>query len=154
MNLLLVEDDEADAALLERHLAPMIDGVVERARSLRAAVDAAAITSFDAVVLDLGLPDAWGLDTVLRFGRLVPGLPVVVLTGTQERDFAEKAERAGAVGFIRKAEDMASVATQLVAVVEGHARARSRQPGGRVARARAARPVRRARGHRPPLRHR
>jgi CheY-like chemotaxis protein len=120
MNLLLVEDNEGDAALLERHLVGMIGGSLERARSLRAAVDAATTTKFDAVVLDLGLPDAWGLDTVLRFGRLAPGIPVVVLTGTQQHDFADKARRAGALGFVAKSEDMASVAGEVVMLVRSH----------------------------------
>lgn len=117
VHILLVEDDEADAVLLQRFLEPLVDGTVQRARTLRSAVEAATRTRFDVVVLDLGLPDAWGLDTILRFNRLAPPVPVVVLTGTQAESFAERARRAGAVAFISKSVDVERMAAEVRAAI-------------------------------------
>ncbi|WNI14991.1 response regulator [Actinacidiphila sp. ITFR-21] len=83
-SVLLVEDDDGDALLAEEYLG---DGPAAprllRARNLAEAV--ALLTGGpapDGVLLDLHLPDAFGVDAVTRLLRDAPGAPVVVLAGT------------------------------------------------------------------------
>ena len=79
--VLLVEDDDGDALIVE-HL--LIDAwpslVIDRVRRVHDAEDAIG-PQVDCVLLDLGLPDASGLDAVRRVRAINSEMPVVVLTG-------------------------------------------------------------------------
>ncbi|WP_405580110.1 PP2C family protein-serine/threonine phosphatase [Streptomyces sp. NBC_01190] len=102
--VLLVEDDEGDALLVEEYLA---DGPVPprllRARNLAEAVKLlTAGPTPDCVLLDLHLPDAFGLEAVTRLLRDAPGAPVVVLTGLTEEDSGLAAVAAGAHEYLSK----------------------------------------------------
>ena len=69
--ILLVEDNRADAVLLQEMLARDARGQFELAwtSSLRETLDRIAGESFDAVLLDLSLPDSHGLETISRLCR-------------------------------------------------------------------------------------
>lgn len=56
----------------------------------------------DLVLLDLGLADSSGLDTLFRVTDRVPAVPVVVVTGTDTDELAERALLAGAQDFLVK----------------------------------------------------
>jgi signal transduction histidine kinase/HPt (histidine-containing phosphotransfer) domain-containing protein len=66
--------------------------------------DAATITQghFDAVLLDLQLPDSRGLDTFRSVQKAAPALPVVVLSGFDDEDTALAAVQAGAQDYLAK----------------------------------------------------
>ncbi len=55
---------------------------------------------FDVVLLDLSLPDSVGLDTLKQLQYLAPALPVVVLTGVDNRSLALDAMAAGAQDYL------------------------------------------------------
>lgn len=57
---------------------------------------------WDAVVLDLSLPGGTGLDLLVEIKRLRPPLPVLILTAHSEEQYAVRALRAGASGFLNK----------------------------------------------------
>lgn len=57
---------------------------------------------WDVVVLDLNLPDRNGLDVLGDVRRQKPDLPVLVLTMFAEEQFAVRAMRAGAAGYVTK----------------------------------------------------
>ena len=81
MRVLLVEDDDGDALIVEEELE--LSGAevdLERRRTLAEAIGT-ALTGFDCVLLDLNLPDAEGLDALLRLREAAPDLAVLVLTG-------------------------------------------------------------------------
>lgn len=59
----------------------------------------------DLVFLDLGLPDQPGLDALSEIKTQAPELPVVVLSGHEERDTVLEAIRRGAMGFIPKSSE-------------------------------------------------
>src|SRR5262245_55476161 len=59
---------------------------------------------FDAVLLDLSLPDAHGLDTISRVRGHAPGVPIVVLTGLNNEEVAVKALEQGAQDYLIKGE--------------------------------------------------
>src|ERR1700691_3596361 len=56
----------------------------------------------DVVLLDMGLPDEHGLDTVRRSLAAAPSVPVIVLTGLEDETLATEAMRAGAQDYLIK----------------------------------------------------
>src|SRR5215831_14477294 len=79
MRLLLVEDNERFAALLKRGLvaAGFVIDVLPTAKDAAAAL---RTSRFEIVVLDLGLPDADGLDVLIEMRRRQDATPVLILT--------------------------------------------------------------------------
>ena len=79
MRLLLVEDNERFAVLLKRGLAAagFVVDVLPTAKTAAAALRA---SRFEIVVLDLGLPDADGLDVLGEMRRHQDATPVLILT--------------------------------------------------------------------------
>jgi two-component system, OmpR family, response regulator QseB len=78
MRLLIIEDTVRLAALLAEALAKH-GFACDRTTTLAAAEDALAIAAYDAIVLDLGLPDGDGLDWLRRKrGQSMP--PILALT--------------------------------------------------------------------------
>ena len=113
LRLLLIEDTAADVALVQRLLAS-IDAPRMRytlsvqhcfedgMRALRFERDDAH--AFDAVLLDLHLPDVDGLQGLSRLVGHAPDLPVVVLTGLGSEQTGEQALRIGAQDYLLKRE--------------------------------------------------
>jgi DNA-binding NarL/FixJ family response regulator len=60
---------------------------------------------WDLVVLDLLLPDARGIEALIRVRGRFPDVRVAVLSAVEDRDSVDKAMRAGAVGFLPKSYD-------------------------------------------------
>ena len=79
MRLLLIEDNERFAELLKRGLtaAGFVVDVLPTASDASAALQA---IRFEIVVLDLGLPDADGLDVLTEMRRRRDATPVLILT--------------------------------------------------------------------------
>ena len=104
MKVLLVEDNEGDARLLRLHLAEA-DGAsvqIESAHRLTDALARLASTSFDAVLIDLGLPDSQGLDTYRRVAQQAPHTAVVVMSGLEDEVLATSAVQLGAQDYLTK----------------------------------------------------
>jgi serine phosphatase RsbU (regulator of sigma subunit) len=101
--VLLVEDDDGDALLVEELLlevgAPV---VVQRARSLNQAK--ALLRGAACVLLDLGLPDSQGLNGLRQLLALEPEAAIVVLTGDANEHLGERAVRSGAQDYLVKGE--------------------------------------------------
>jgi len=106
IRLLVIDDNPGDRRLVEAELSLGAIGrfAVTGGASLAEAADCLAEASFDAAVLDMGLPDSRGLDTVRRFVGLAPELPFVVLTGLNDRDTGIAAVAAGAQDYLVKGE--------------------------------------------------
>ncbi|HMD95109.1 MAG TPA: SpoIIE family protein phosphatase [Trebonia sp.] len=103
LRVLLIEDDEGDAVLVQDLLTEAGAGAaVDWVTSLAAArrlVPAAAC-----VLLDLGLPDAHGLQGLRWLLQHYPEAAVVVLTGLADEHLGEEAVRAGAQDYLVKGE--------------------------------------------------
>lgn len=61
--------------------------------------------AWDLVVLDLGLPDARGIDALTRVRARAPDTKVAVLSAIEDRDTVERVLSAGAVAFVPKSTD-------------------------------------------------
>jgi serine phosphatase RsbU (regulator of sigma subunit) len=101
LQVLLVEDDDGDALLVEELLLEAAAPVTAfRARTL------AEVTplppGISCVLLDLGLPDAHGLDAVRWLHDQLPDVAVVVLTGLADEHLGASAVRAGAQDYLVK----------------------------------------------------
>lgn len=60
---------------------------------------------WDLVLLDLGLPDARGVDTLIRLRSRAPLVPIAVLSALDDRVTVARAMRAGAIDFLPKTAD-------------------------------------------------
>ena len=101
----LLVDDGVYAHVLRAALpksTPKVD--VERRRTLADATTLLQAARFDAVLLDLNLPDSAGRDTIGRMLAAAPGIPIVVLTATVESDLAVAAVQHGAQDHLVKSE--------------------------------------------------
>jgi PAS domain S-box-containing protein len=100
----LVEDDPSFGAFMEAVLTEADYGYFEvlRATRLAEAVALIDVHRFDAVLLDLSLPDSYGLDTLTSLRSHNDKVPIIVLTGTRDDDLAIESLRNGAQDYIVK----------------------------------------------------
>ena len=88
LSLLLIEDDRADAVLVEELIADSVADIrVAWAPSMAHAEGVLTRERPDCVLLDLNLPDATGFDGIARIAEWDGTLPVVVLTGLNDEQF-------------------------------------------------------------------
>jgi signal transduction histidine kinase len=105
LRVLLVEDDVPFAQFLISSLhsiAPAVE--LSLAKRLTTAVSAIEATSFDAILLDLNLPDSQGLETLHRVTAVAADAAVVVLTAIDDTRLARGALRLGAQDWLIKGE--------------------------------------------------
>jgi PAS domain S-box-containing protein len=104
MRILLVEDNSLDVRLLREMLkqqAPDKFALAEVGFMSEAEKHLAA-NEVDIILLDLGLPDARGLEAVRRAHAAAPRIPLVVLTGCEDELMADQALQEGAQDFLVK----------------------------------------------------
>ena len=75
--------------------------------------------AYDVVLLDLSLPDIHGLDVLQQVGVEFPNLPVLVLSIHPENQFAIRALKAGAYGYITKDTDPEDLLTAIRTAAKG-----------------------------------
>jgi serine phosphatase RsbU (regulator of sigma subunit) len=145
VHVLLVEDDDGDALLvgeLLREVGAAI--VVERARSLTQAKD--LVANAVCVLLDLGLPDSWGLNGLRQLLGINPTAAIVVLTGEASDHLGEQAVRAGAQDYLIKGEVAGQTLNRVIRYAVERRRAEETQRQLQVAQIRAQENARLERG--------
>ncbi|MBX3262454.1 MAG: response regulator [Labilithrix sp.] len=123
-SVLLVEDNDDDAALIARVLSRFarIQFDVSRVTSVAAARQALRDQRHDAVLVDLGLPDSDGLATFTEIHGVSGGAAVVVLTGDDREELGLRAVELGAQEYVVKTEH----AYQLLPLTIAHSCERQR----------------------------
>jgi diguanylate cyclase (GGDEF)-like protein len=101
LQLLLVEDNPGDALLFMRQL-PAHGAIITHATRLREALALLHERIFDVIVTDLSLPDARGLDAVMRLQEAAPDTTVVVLTGLDDEALSLQLVECGAQDCLLK----------------------------------------------------
>ena len=101
---ILIADDHAIVRHgLKQVLAEEFDkAVIAETGTGQGVLDAFKSEVFDAVILDLNLPDKPGLDVLKEVKALHPTVPVVVLSFHPEEQYALRALKAGAAGYLTK----------------------------------------------------
>ena len=101
--ILLVEDDDKFARVLSKQLEKN-NYEVFHCGKLSDFLEIAAREQFDLVLLDLGLPDSFGLETYVKVSEVVSDIPIVVLTGLNDEEVAIGAVKQGAQDYLVKGE--------------------------------------------------
>ena len=106
MRLLLIEDNfdfvESLTELLAKNRTTRF--VVRATNTLHQGLRAASRGDFDAVLLDLSLPDSAGGETFRKVRANVPDLPVIILSGNGDEDLAFQLVHEGAQDYFIKGE--------------------------------------------------
>jgi two-component sensor histidine kinase/CheY-like chemotaxis protein len=104
IQVLLVEDNPGDARLFQWMLAGVTSPQFEltQVERLSQALEHLDNTHCDAVLLDLQLPDAQGLNTFRQVHQHAPQLPVIVLTALDDESLALTAVRESAQDYLTK----------------------------------------------------
>lgn len=111
------------ADLLNRELDLVVCG---EAGTAREAMEAIAKLHPDLVVLDMALPDKDGLELIKDMVALHPHLPLLAMSMQEESIYAPRALRAGARGYIMKAEGPERLASAIRSVLGGEVALSSR----------------------------
>lgn len=106
IKVLLIEDNQGDAILIQEMLKDVktTDFNVKHAQRLEDGINHLLSESFDIILLDLALPDSRGIETFSRANEHAPELPIIILTGLSDEEFAIKAVGEGAQDYLVKGE--------------------------------------------------
>jgi DNA-binding NarL/FixJ family response regulator len=103
LRILIVDDHPIVRQGLRQTLADATDvGEIGEAANGQQALDLVRQSDWDAVVLDIGLPGRGGLDILKDIKHERPRLPVLILSMHPEDQYAIRALRAGAGGYLTK----------------------------------------------------
>jgi phosphoserine phosphatase RsbU/P len=104
LTVLLVEDNPGDARLVREMLGEsrVAGFTILLAQSLAEAKMHMESPDIDVVLLDMGLPDSWGKETIIEIVKCLPEKPVVVLTGSHSEETGLEAIKYGAQDYLVK----------------------------------------------------
>ena len=104
IGIMLIEDNPGDARLIREMLAEAgkADYRLENAERLSQGLERFSEGDIDVVLLDLGLPDSQGLETLSKMRTQSSEVPIIVLTGLDDEVTAVEAVRQGAQDYLVK----------------------------------------------------
>ena len=117
IKLLLIEDDESALFGYERYLAKT-GYMTTSATTLKEAKNIVLIERFDAILLDLKLPDGDSIEWIPELKTAHPNTPVIVITGTSDIPTAVTAIKNGAENFLTKPIEMENLKLALEKCIE------------------------------------
>ncbi len=106
IRILLIEDNPGDVRLIQENLSEVrdIDFQLEYTDCLAVGLEYLARGGIDVVLLDLSLPDSFGLGTIEKVHFHDLTVPIVVLTSIADEEYAITSVRKGAQDFLIKGE--------------------------------------------------
>jgi len=110
IKILLIEDNEGDVRLIREMLNEVKNLAfnVEASGLLNKTLKIFESRKFDAILLDLNLPDSVGIETVSKTLEVIRDTPIIVLTGLNEESLAISMVKMGVQDYIVK-EQLTSV---------------------------------------------
>ena len=104
IRILMVEDEPDYHAIIRMVLTKEVGDLfdLERADTLKTALESLVSREFDVVLLDLSLPDSRGLDTFIDIHAQSPDIPIVVLSNLDDEKLATEAVHTGAQDYLVK----------------------------------------------------
>ena len=131
--VLLVEDNGGDALFLRESLEDAFPGRFELRHVTRLgdALNLLTLKTYQLVLLDLGLPDSHGLETLMRTRAQAGATPIMVLTGLEEGAIAVDSLQSGAQAYMVKGHvDGISLSNSILQFVQGESREPTRARNG------------------------
>jgi DNA-binding response OmpR family regulator len=106
VRVLLIEDSEEDATWIKMILrkAENVTFDIDHVDWLSNATTALINRTYDVILLDLGLPDSLGLETLTEIQKVAGATPIIVLTGHDEMRLAMDCMEGGAQDFQLKSD--------------------------------------------------
>jgi len=99
----LVEDNPGDVLIVKEYLKySEINFDLTHSSTLSDAMSQASSNGFDVILLDLGLPDSLGLETLKRMNASALKAPVIIMTGLDDEDIALTSLKEGAQDYLFK----------------------------------------------------
>ena len=107
---LIIEDNADDFCLLKEVLesSAEVEADILHADRLEGALRVAETKAIDVAIIDLSLPDSFGLDSYISFHEKHPLIPTIIMTGFRDHDLALEAVRKGAQDYLFKGEPSAT----------------------------------------------
>ncbi len=106
LSILLIEDNNGDARLIREMLLTYAEWEIQWSHvvTLREGLDALDTEFYDTILLDLGLPDSDGLETLRQVNERAPNTAILVLTGHSDQKLGVRAVADGAQDYLVKGE--------------------------------------------------
>ena len=102
-NILYAEDNRGDVVIVDELLKESgIEFTLNNVATLKETILRTVERKFDILLLDLGLPDSVGLETLKKIQVFNMNFPVIVMTGLDDEDVALEALREGAQDYLVK----------------------------------------------------
>ncbi len=104
IHVLLIEDNPGDARLIQEMIQDIGYNKFELIckENLTDGIQSLFENGFQVILLDLSLPDSYGLDTFTRMLDKAPETPIMILTGTDDQELAVEAVKSGAQDYLVK----------------------------------------------------
>ena len=116
MRILLAEDDRTIARGISFVL-QQARMVVDTAETGAEAMELSKLYDYDAIIMDVMLPDAEGFDVVRRMRNAKTGAPILMLSGQAKAEHKIKGLNAGADDYLAKPFDQNELVARLQAIV-------------------------------------
>jgi len=116
IKILFVDDEKGFVDVISKRMSKR-NIEVTKAYSGKEALQALRKTDFDAVVLDLKMEDMDGIEILKIFKKIVPDLPVIMLTGHGSEEAARDGIRLGASDYLTKPCDFEELIVKIKDVV-------------------------------------
>jgi DNA-binding NarL/FixJ family response regulator len=106
INILILEDNQDDFFLLKETIesSEEINSKIIHADRLEKSIQTAENQTIDIAVIDLNIPDSFGLETFESFHDRFPHIPTVIMTGVNDFETAISAVQKGAQDYLEKGE--------------------------------------------------
>ena len=114
---ILLVDDEPDFVELIKYRLEVNDYQVETAGNGKAALDMLGKGRFDAVLLDILMPELDGLEVLKTIRKTDKELPVFMLTAYSDKAKFKLANESGAAGYIVKTSDLQKQIENITAIL-------------------------------------
>ena len=110
IKLLLVADDHQEALTINNMLKEGLQNqfTMEQSLSVTEALDLVQRQSFQAIILDLHLPEGQSFESIPQFIQYCPGAPILILSGVEDEEQAILAVKSGAQDYLIKGQTSSS----------------------------------------------
>ena len=109
--ILLIEDDRDDLFFIRKYLenreqsnSKSLSFNLDTAADLQGGLQSLKNKEYHLILLDMILPDSFGLDTFTSIHNANPDIPVIILSGLNDEELAGNAIKQGAVDYLIKGE--------------------------------------------------